>query len=53
MRFWLIVLTLVVTAGLSQLAAAQEANADVLAECAALLPPDRPIPTGQMHPASA
>ena len=50
MRFWLIVLTLLVTAGLSQSAAAQETNDDVLAECAALLPPDRPIPTGPDAP---
>lgn len=50
MRFWLIVLTLVVIAGLSQSAAAQETNDDVLEECAALLPPDRPIPTGPDAP---
>lgn len=51
MRFWLIVLTILGAAALSSPAQAQESSADVLAECAALLPADRPMPIGPDAPA--
>jgi hypothetical protein len=47
MRVWWIVLILVAMMGTVW---AQESGGDVLAECAALLPADRPIPTGPDAP---
>lgn len=50
MRFWLIILMVAVATGYMRPAGAQEPDAAVLAECTALLPPDRPIPTGPDAP---
>jgi hypothetical protein len=50
MRFYLMLVMMVASLGLIQSISAQEAGGDVLAECAVLLPADRPIPTGPDAP---